>query len=375
MVYEMLKQKLDKRKKKGNLRELKTVSDLIDLTSNDYLGFAQSESLKKDILNECELLSGKYSCTGFGSTGSRLLTGNHPYCEELEQSIAKFHGAESGLLFNTGYMANLGLISSTISPEDTILFDTHVHASIHDGIQKSKARSLPFRHQEANHLEDRLKKAKGRVFVCVESIYSIDGTIAPLKEFGSLCEKYGAHLIVDEAHATGIIGKNGEGLVSHFEMQHQVFARVHTFGKALGVHGAIVLGNSILKEYLVNFSTPLIYTTSLPLHSLAAIRCAYHKLPAANEERIHLRTLQQYFYKDLSIRSPIISLPVKGNEKLRALSSELALQGFDVRPIMSPTVRKGSECLRLCLHAFNTMDEIKSVMDYIIMQKQETCTP
>jgi 8-amino-7-oxononanoate synthase len=359
MVYDWLQKKLDKRQELGNYRELKSCVGLIDFTSNDYLGFARSNTLKADILKEWESINQRYSCTGFGSTGSRLLTGNHPYCEALEQSIAKFHGAEEGVLFNTGYTANLGLISAVVCPEDTVLFDTQIHASIHDGIQRSKARSFPFRHNDAGHLEERLKKATGRVFVCVESIYSIDGMIAPLKRIGDLCEAYGAHLIVDEAHATGIIGNNGEGYVHLLGMQHQVFARVHTFGKALGVHGGVVLGNSVLKNYLINFSIPFIYTTALPLHSLAAIKCAYEKLPEATEARAHLIKLQRYFGKT---GSPIISLLVGSNGKAKAISHELALLGFDVRPIMSPTVRKGHECLRLCLHAFNTIEEMVSLV-------------
>jgi 8-amino-7-oxononanoate synthase len=372
MVYNLLQQMLDKRKKMGNLRELKTVSHLIDLTSNDYLGFARSKNLKRDIFNECQLIDESYPT--FGSTGSRLLTGNHPYCEKLEETIAKFHGAEKGLIFNTGYMANLGLVSSlALSKDVTFLFDTHIHASMRDGIRKNNALNLPFRHQDANHLEERLKKTKGTTFVCAESLYSIDGTIAPLKEFGNLCEKYGANLIVDEAHATGIIGEKGEGLVSHLGMQNQVFARVHTFGKAVGVHGAIVLGKKLLIDYLINFSLPFIYTTSLPLHCLAAIKSSYEKFPMAHEERAHLRFLKETFFKSSARESPIIPLPIDGNERAKALSLELSLNGFDVRPILSPTVQQGSECLRLCLHAFNTADEIKSLMDYVITKTQVPC--
>lgn len=366
MVYERLQQKLRKRREQGNLRKLRPCNNLIDFTSNDYLGFTRSESLKKAIANE--LLNVCEGGTGCGSTGSRLLTGNHTYCEELEKSIARFHGAAEGVIFNTGYLANFGLITAIVQPDDTVIYDTQIHASIHSGLQSCKAKILPFRHNDLNHLEERLKKGQGKIFVCVESIYSIDGTIAPLQSIANLCDTYGTHLIVDEAHATGIIGENGEGYVHALGLQDRVFARVHTFGKALGAHGGIVLGNEVLKEYLINFSIPFIYTTALPLHNLAAIKCAYAMLPQAKLERMQLSKLLEYCQKQ---ESPIIPLAVEGNEKAKKAVDLLEAEGFDVRAIMSPTVRRGHECLRLCLHSYNSIEQLSSLIK--CLEKQGIC--
>jgi 8-amino-7-oxononanoate synthase len=370
MLNDVLRKKLYQRESLGNLRTLKTESSLIDLTSNDYLGFAKSQDLKKEIVREWEFISEKYPSVGFGATGSRLLTGNNSYCEDLENAIAQFHGSEAALIFNSGYTANSGLVSALASSSDTILFDSHIHASMHDGIQKSKARSLPFQHNDVEHLEKRLKNTQNTTFVCIESIYSIDGSMAPCKEISALCNSYGAYLLVDEAHAIGIAGERGEGIVSHLGLQDRVFAWVCTFGKALGAQGAVILGSSLLKQYLINFSIPFIYTTALPMHSLAAIKCAYQRLPQANAERQQLKKLQHGLFAQaaqtgcplLPTNTPIVPIFLPGNDRVKALSQELALEGFDIRPILSPTVRKGKECLRLCLHAFNTLEEIDALL-------------
>lgn len=361
MVYEKLKQKLNQRQTLGNFRTLHATTNLIDFTSNDYLGFARSKDLKQAILKEWERLSITHAGTGWGATGSRLLTGHHTYFEEVEKEIAQFHEAEAGVIFNTGYMANQGLLSCLADTQSLFLFDMQIHASMREGLQKSKDRAYPFRHNDVEHLEQRLKKVKGDVFVCVEALYSMDGSLCPLKLIAELCARYGAHLIVDEAHSTGILGMHGKGLVHALGLQSQVFARVHTFGKALGVHGAVVLGNSLLKDYLINFSAPLIYTTCLPIYSLAAIRCAYQQLPLANQQRSHLSLLERFFNKS----SPIIPIVVGGNEKTKEASAKLASLGFDVRPVLSPTVKRGEECLRLCLHAFNTREEVIELMNYL----------
>lgn len=322
-------------------RHLRYVEGLIDFASNDYLGLARSSLLKKKIEQA--------SMLGYGSTGSRLLTGNHPYAEKLEENIARYHGYEAGLLFNCGYMANLGLISSIANEKDTIFFDTDVHASTHDGIRLSRAQAFPFGHQDLDHLEKRLSTAKGRRFVCIESIYSMDGSITSLEEVSVLCRKYEAHLIVDEAHAVGVLGPQGKGLVT--ENCH-IFAQVVTFGKALGVHGAIVLGSQQLKEHLINSARSFIYSTALPLQALVAIQCAYDLLPTLDEERIRLKSLRP--------EGHIFSIKVKD---VHECSQHLAEHGFDVRAICRPTVRE--ECLRICLHAFNTKEEISRLMQLL----------
>jgi 8-amino-7-oxononanoate synthase len=344
--------RLQKRKNQGLFRKLTTSADLIDLTSNDYFGFARTERTHR-------------GCTG--STGSRLLTGNSSAYEELEEKIARFHRAESCLIFNSGYTANLGLISAVGTAETTFLYDLDIHASMIDGMRLSEAKKFPFRHNDLESLEQRLQKASPPVFVLIESLYSISGEFAPIEEIVTLCSRYQAKLIVDEAHATGICGLHGEGLVCQRDLESSVFARVHTFSKALGAHGACVLGSHELKEYLINFSRPLIYTTALPPSALAHIEMSYEKLKSeASLHQKRLRHLIGYFCQKSRMRatySPILPLYVGSTDKARGLSQTLLMKGLDVRPIVPPTVGKGEECLRVVLHSFNQESDIDQLIE------------
>jgi 8-amino-7-oxononanoate synthase len=353
-----LKQRLQKRKDTGNLRTLRIGPDLIDFASNDYLGLARSSRLLASVIEEQkvrpELLN------GLGSTGSRLLTGNSNYAQELENRIAAFHGYEAGLLFNCGYMANVGLISTVVGDEDHLFFDAKVHASTHDGIRLSRAQAFAFRHNDLHHLEQRLKNAssRGNRFICVESIYSTDGSEAPLQDICQLAQCYRAHVIVDEAHAVGVCGPQGRGLVAEYQIMEQVFAQVVTFGKALGVQGAIVLGDTILKESLVNFATSYIYTTALPFHALAAIKCSYDLFPTLDRERHQLQALN-------GSKIPIQFIKIRENEPVKKMALKLRKEGFDVSALMSPTVKRGCEGLRICLHSFNTENELKTLLECV----------
>jgi 8-amino-7-oxononanoate synthase len=359
--------RLSQRKSMGNLRELSVVKGDVDFASNDYLGLSRSLDLKETVFQE--LNSQTRLLNGLGSTGSRLLTGNSEYAEALENRIAAFHGYEAGLLFNCGYMANVGLLSTVAGGDDRIYFDANIHASTLDGIRLSRSQAFPFRHNDIEHLERRLKKGsvKGNRFICIESIYSTDGSVAPLKDICDLSEKYKALLIVDEAHAVGLCGIDGRGLVAEKNCLPHVFAQVSTFGKALGVHGAIVLGSNLLKQSLINFATPMIYTTSLPLHSLAAIKCVYDQLPMLEKEREQLKKLIDVFRRTRKGASltQIQSIPVQGNEALKKSVLKINRSGFDVRGLMSPTVHKGDERLRICLHAFNSEDELLALLELI----------
>jgi 8-amino-7-oxononanoate synthase len=350
---------LERRRQMGNLRILKTREGLIDFASNDYLGLARSEALKQRVIEKWSAHPGTPS--HFGSTGSRLLTGNSAYVHRLEDHIATFHGYGAGLLFNCGYMANCGLLGAMTTEEDVLFFDAHIHASMREGIRLGKAPSLPFRHQCLDHLEQRLKKflVKGRRFICIESLYSTDGTLAPLKEIYQLAESYQAHLIVDEAHAVGVFGPEGKGLVFREGLAGKIFAQVVTFGKALGIFGAIVLGDGALKQALVNFARPYIYTTALPLPCLLGIEATYALFPPLVKERKQLARLIQT--AKLS-ESPIVSWPVSGNGAATDLVKKLATEGFDVRALLSPTVQRGKECLRICLHAFNEQEDLRRLI-------------
>ncbi|MBL7883631.1 MAG: pyridoxal phosphate-dependent aminotransferase family protein [Bacteroidia bacterium] len=366
-----LKQSLDKREAQNALRKLIVNNHKVDFCSNDYLGFAQSVELKIAIENEYRSII-QYTN---GSGGSRLLSGNSAYAEELEKSIALFHAAEAGLIYNSGYDANVGLFSAIGQKGSTIIYDELIHASVHDGIKLSSATTFMFKHNDLIHLEERLKIAEGIVYVAVESIYSMDGDDAPLKEITVLCEKYNANLIVDEAHATGITINKGKGRVQQFALEQKVFARVHTFGKALGCHGAIVLGNNLLRNYLINYSRSFIYTTALPLHSLMAIHQAYQLLEKSDTKIEELHQLVSYFKNKLASNnavrfiesdSPIQCVLISGNSNVKNIAEALQLKGLDIRPILSPTVPKDKERLRICLHAYNTNQEIDAFFNVLL---------
>ena len=363
---QFIKAQLETRAQHGLLRKLSTDQFPIDFCSNDYLGFARSALLKKmteDILSTIPQYKN-------GSTGSRLLTGNHLFTEDTERAIAYFHQAESALFFNSGYDANIGLLSALPQRGDTIIADELIHASLIDGARLSHANRYTFRHNDLEHLESKLKIAGGNTYVVVESVYSMDGDIAPLREIAELCENYRAALIVDEAHATGIFGLHGRGLICEMELQNIVFARIITFGKAMGTHGAVVLGSEGLREYLINFARSFVYTTAPTPHHIASVKAAYQLLQKSNYPEL-IRERIAFFNKiageaglrcDLG-RSPIKSFLCPGNANARAAAFSLQKIGMDVRAILSPTIPEGQERLRICLHLFNTDQEIMQLTD------------
>ncbi len=300
----------------------------------------------------------------YGSTGSRLLTGNSQYIEELEYQIAAFHGYQAAALFHCGYMANVGLVSILGKPHDTLLFDAHIHASTRNGYRHSKTTSFAFRHNDLEHLESRLKRSTGTCFICIESVYSTDGSLAPLSEICSLAKQYHAHVIVDEAHAIGVYGPSGKGLVAAHNLSSDVFALVVTCGKALGTQGAFVLGSNTLKQAIINFSNPFIYTTAPSFYSLAAISCSYQLFPAMEYERHQIQKLIHRF-QTLSPQASYTHIQpifIQGNDAVKTRARELQKQGYDVRALTSPTVGQGRESLRICLHAYNTEQEIEELL-------------
>ncbi len=356
---DFLQPRLQARTEQQALRTLRLADGKEDYCSNDYLGIVHDRLIKlPDTLPT-------------GSTGSRLLAGNSVLMEETEALIARFHEAETALLFNSGYDANLGLLSSIATKNDTILYDYLSHASIRDGIRLSLAQSWSFAHNDLNELEEKLRKARGNIFVVTESVFSMDGDTCPLPALVSLCEQYGAHLIIDEAHATGVIGEQGEGLVQACGLPSRIFARIHTFGKACGCHGAVVLGSRRLHAHLVNFARSLIYSTALSPHSVAAIAASYQLFPQMQESRAHLHTLIQQFqqaslpYTKLVSETPIQGLIIPGNEAARAAANRLQEAGFDVRPILYPTVPAGAERLRIVLHAFNQPESLAKLVEVV----------
>ncbi|MGZ3867142.1 MAG: aminotransferase class I/II-fold pyridoxal phosphate-dependent enzyme [Bacteroidia bacterium] len=355
---------LEKRKAENNFRKLSLSSkNLIDFSSNDYLGFSKDPELKK----RKEKILKQYRSNQEGSTGARLISGNSLLAENTEKQIAKFHSGEAALLFNSGYDANTGLLSSVPQKRDLVLYDELCHSSIIDGVRQSFADSFKFRHNDVEHLQRLLERNSQAetLFVVTESVFSMDGDCALLKEISTLCKKYNAFLIVDEAHATGVFGRSGRGLCNAAGIEKDCFARVYTFGKALGTHGAAVVGSKELKDYLVNFARSFIYTTALPHASVASAAAAYSLLgdkknKTALEKNIKLfNSLTAKIHAKIPSTSAIHCFVIPGNENAIHAAGNLQKKGFDVKPIKSPTVRAGSERLRICLHATNTPEEIK----------------
>ena len=371
-LHTEFQRKLDQRRQKGNYRALKAASPaLIDFASPDYLGLLHDQVLEQQVAEEIKNLNG---CR---TLGSRLLTGHSEYFDTIERESAQFHQEETGLIFNSGYIANLGLLGTLATSADTVICDQLVHASFHDALRFARAKVLLFRHLDTSHLEQRLNQATGRIFVCIESVYSCNGKQPDLKTMQRLCEEAGAYLIVDEAHATGWLGHRGEGAVQHEGLQGKIFARVHTFSKALGGQGAIVLGSASLREILINFSRPWIYTTALPCANLAWIGCAYKAMQDAYEQRKRLKrniirfrkTMERYSLCYEDSWSPIQCVKISGNHEVKKMAHCLQEEGFDVRPLMSPTVRRGEECLRICLHAFNREEEIDGLVHCLAVKR------
>lgn len=355
---DFLQNKLNERKAQDAFRVLRLQDGKADFCSNDYLGIAHRQLLSENGLSA-------------GSTGSRLLAGNWPIMETVEKEIAAFHQAEAALLFNSGYDANLGLLSAVPQKGDTIIYDQLSHASIRDGIRLSFAQAFSFAHNDLSDLRKKLQSATGNVFIVTESVFSMDGDFCPIRELVTIAKEHGAHLIIDEAHATGVIGERGEGLVQQEGLQTEIFARIHTFGKAVGCHGAVVLGSAQLRDYLINFARSLIYSTALSPAAVGAIRQAYQLFPNMYAERSKLQQWIQQLtnatlrYTLMQSSTAIQPLVVPGNTAARALAQQLQDAGLDVRPILYPTVPKGSERLRIVLHAFNTKKDMDKLIQIL----------
>ncbi len=373
-----LEKSLELRKGQNALRSLRSNNGLIDFSSNDYLGFAASA----DISTRTGQLLEEFKLNKNGSTGSRLLCGNHKLFTVTEAFLANFHNSPAALIFNSGYDANVGFFSSVPQRGDMIFYDELVHASIRDGILMTHAKSLKFPHNNLEELKKKINNirqhnnpVKGEIFIVTESVFSMDGDIPPLEDLSRIAEEQDCFLVIDEAHAVGIFGEKGKGLISELGIENKVFARIVTFGKAIGGHGAAILGSERLIEYLLNFSRSFIYTTALPPHSVAGSLSAYQYLENSSvalkaisdlkknislfREKVELFNLEKGFIQS---ESAIQCCIIPGNEEVKSLAAKLLEKGYDVRPILSPTVPKGSERLRICLHSFNTPEEITGLV-------------
>ena len=367
-----LLKKLDVRHSENALRKLPNASNLTDFSSNDYLGFSQSEAIFKQ--THQFLLEHKYSQNG--ATGSRLISGNHPLYQTTENYISEFHNAEAALIFNSGYDANVGFFSSVPQKGDLILYDELCHASIRDGIKLSNAKAYKFTHNDFEELEALIIRHNvTNVYIVTESVFSMDGDTPNLEELIAVSKKHSCYLVVDEAHALGVYGDKGEGLVQMLGLEHEIFARIMTFGKGLGCHGAAILGSNELKQYLVNFARSFIYTTGHSPHAVATILIAYQYLASHNNGLIKLRSNIVHFNQQKMLlglkpmfvqsKSAIQSAIIPGNDKVKAIAQKFVDSGFNVKAILSPTVPEGQERLRFCLHSYNSKEQISEVLSML----------
>ncbi|KAF2121370.1 pyridoxal phosphate-dependent transferase [Lophiotrema nucula] len=387
---------LEGRRQKGNFRALTLPKpNQVDFSSNDFLSLSTSNLLKTAFKKELEK-----SDRPLGSTGSRLLDGNSEYAEELEKEIANFHGAEAGLLFNSGFDANSAFFSSVPQPGDLIIYDSLIHASVHEGMRLSRAaQRIPFRHNSVQDLSTILRRClqespslrdgNSSVIIAVESIYSMDGDICPLASLVSTVEeilpKGNGHIVVDEAHSTGVLGHQGGGLVSQLGLEKKVFARLHTFGKALGAGtGAIILGSSVLRDYLINYGKPLIYSTFLSFPALVAVRASYGLLMGGQTT-----FLQDRLFANISLLHTELIMAARNSSSMRSLitvgaecpqtpifavftsdpkwlAKSLQERGMMVRAIMPPTVPIGTARVRVCLHGGNTEEQIRALVQGMV---------
>lgn len=372
-----LQQKLLQRNNAGALRQLPDESSKIDFYTNDYLNFAEKKEIQEltlKILKEYKLKS--------GATGSRLLSGNYYLYDDVEKQIANFHNVEKALIFNSGYNANIGFFSCVPQRGDVVFYDELIHASIRDGLQMSLAKCYKFKHNDFFNLRDKaeriLENFNGEVYVVTESVFSMDGDSPDLESFADLCDKHNFNLVVDEAHALGVFAEKGKGLVHQLGLQNKVFAVIMAYGKALGCHGAAVLCTNHLYTYLINFARSLIYTTALPPHTLASISAGYYFLEKLPETNIQLKLLENIKHFNVEVarlgllniftpsNSAIHCCIISGNENVKAVSVILKGYNFEVKPILSPTVPKGKERLRICLHSKNTKKDITKILKVVL---------
>ena len=367
-----LSDRLTQRIESHSLRKLGIPNNLIDFSSNDYLGLSRSEI----VFNQTHEYLIQSNLKKNGATGSRLLSGNHKLYLETEDCIAQFHQSEAALIFNSGYDANVGFFSAVPQRNDIILYDELCHASIRDGILLSNAKAYKFNHNDFEDLEKIIvRNPNATLYIVTESVFSMDGDCPNMEELVVLSDKYNCFLVIDEAHALGVFGENGEGLVQMLGLENHIFARIMTFGKGLGCHGAAILGSEELKSYLVNFARSFIYTTGLSPHAVAAILVAYQSLGSDKKSIHELKQNIIYFNQQLVLmglkqlfvrsKSAIQSAIIPGNENVKSIAGELQKNGFDVKPILSPTVPEGQERLRFCLHSFNSKEEIGVVLQLL----------
>lgn len=359
---------------RAQLRSLE-INSGVNLCSNDYLGLATDPRLQEAVVE------GVRRTSQTGATGSRLLSGNSRHWEELEDEFAEFAGTTDALYFSSGYAANVGLLSSLLQPEDLVFSDSLNHASIVDGIRLAGTRKVIYPHRDVRALGEELEGRRdepGCKLIVTESLFSMDGDRAPLQELARLAQAYGAGLIVDEAHATGVHGPQGRGLAAEAGIVNEALAIVHTCGKALASMGAFVCCGTSLKQFLINRARTFIFSTAMPPYFAHQIRAALRIARQAGPERTGLgnaaedlrRRLQGEGFDTGTSASQIVPIILGENETALHFAAQLRNSGFAVRAIRPPTVRAGTSRLRLSLTSKITAEEIDKLVAALLLARE-----
>jgi len=369
---------LDGLKRKARLRTLAGMRG-IDFTSNDFLALANDQSLKMAII---DAVKRGVSC---GAAGSRLLRGNHPEHEMLEAEAAAFFGAERTLYFGSGYMANVTFFSTLPRRDDLIVYDALIHASAHEGIAASRAPSISVVHNDADAFDSAIRNwrktgGKGRPWIAVESLYSMDGDRAPLRELAEISNRHEGFLVIDEAHATGVLGAGGKGLATELEGRENVIV-LHTCGKALGISGALLATPNVVADYLINRARAFIYSTAPSPLMAAAVREALRIVDDEPERRDALNhrvaftgeALTQLFGMVPS-GSHIQPIIIGDNARAVKIAEALQAQGFDIRAIRPPSVPEGTARLRLSITLNVDEQQIAHMLDCLAKIMKEIRT-
>ncbi len=347
---------------------------MLNFSSNNYLGLAAHPQLKASICRGAE--------AGSGGVASRLIIGHSEETELLEQEIAKFKETEKALFFPNGYMANIGILTALLTSKDAVFSDQYNHASIVDGIRLSDARLFRYRHLDLDHLEKRLKSAnqKGvrRKLIITDSVFSMDGDVAPLHELVQLKQKYEAALVIDEAHGAGVFGYRGQGMAQEMGVHKEIDLHMGTFSKAFGVYGAYVAGKEEWITLLVSRARSLIYTTALPPAVVSANRTALYLVQRADDRRRELkekaawfrRQLQQAGFETGCSTTQIIPIYLGENGQALAFSEALREMGIFALAIRPPTVPPNTARLRFSIMANHSWEQLEQTLTKIRQANQ-----
>lgn len=347
----------------------------ISLCSNDYLGLAADPRLRQAVMDAVSRAG------ALGATGSRLLSGNSAEWEDVESEFARFAGTEAALYFGSGYAANIGLLSSILRPGDFVFSDALNHASLIDGMRLCGAHKTVYPHLDLAFLKRALREregAPGAKVIVTESVFSMEGDVAPLRKLLDLAREYGAEVIVDEAHATGVCGPQGRGIAAEYKCERDILASVHTCGKALASAGAFVCGGNTLRQFLVNRARTFIFSTAMPPYLAGQIRAAIELVRQADGQRAHLREIAALLRDALTARglqcgastTHIVPAILGTNEKALHVAAQLQANGFAAKAIRPPTVPAGTSRIRLSLTCRIAAEDIQRIVAIIAAAAQ-----